>query len=366
MNSPLLAPYRGTALHLPNRAAMAPMTRARADDATGVPTPIMSEYYTLRAGAGLIVSEGIWPHPLGKGGPGVPGLTEPAQIEGWRRLTRAVHTAGGRIFAQLWHVGRVSHPDILGGEQPVAPSAVAVSDGQIFTARGPKDYVVPHELSAAEIAETVQSHAVAARNAIDAGFDGVEVNGAYGYLLAQFLSDNANLRADGYSDRVRFVIEVVEAVAAAIGAERTGLRISPGNALLGIVESEPAPRYHRLLGALDRMGLAYLHVVQSGKYAALEDLRPRWRGMLMAAFDGPEPGSREQAEGALRAGLADVYAFGRLFLANPDLPQRIASNAPLNPIRAVGMYGGGAEGYVDYPRLGDGAGHSRTGFAPAW
>ncbi|AXE78496.1 alkene reductase [Streptomyces atratus] len=365
MNSPLLTPYRSTALHLPNRTAMAPMTRARADDTTGVPTPIMTEYYTQRAAAGLIVSEGIWPHPLGKGGPGVPGLTESAHVEGWRRLTRAVHAAGGRIFAQLWHVGRVSHPDLLGGEQPVAPSAVAISHGQIFTATGPKDYVAPHELSAAETAETVRSHATAARNAIDAGFDGVEINGAYGYLIAQFLSDNANLRTDGYSDRVRFAIEVVEAVAATIGADRTGLRISPGNPLLDIVESDPAPRYHRLLDALDGMGLAYLHVVQSGKYAALEDLRPRWNGTVVATCDGLEPGGREQAERALRAGLADVYAFGRLFLANPDLPQRIASNAPLNPMRKTGMYGGGAEGYVDYPRLSDGAGRGRTGVSPA-
>ncbi|MDX3851121.1 alkene reductase [Streptomyces sp. AK02-01A] len=351
MNSPLLRPYRGPVLQLPNRTAMAPMTRARADDATGVPVPVMTEYYVQRAGAGLIVSEGIWPHRLGKGGPGVPGLTEPVHVEGWRRTTRAVHAAGGRVYAQLWHVGRVSHPDILGGERPVAPSAVGISHGQIFTASGLKDYVVPRELSAAEVAEAVESHASAARNAIDAGFDGVEVNGAYGYLIAQFLSDNANLRTDGYADRVRFAIEVVEAVAAAIGADRTGLRVSPAHPLLGIVESAPAARYHRLLEALDGMGLAYLHVVQSGKYAALEDLRPRWSDTLVATYDGPEPGSRERAERALSAGLADIYAFGRLFLANPDLPRRIAANAPLNPLRETGMYGGGAEGYVDYPSL---------------
>ncbi|GAA2118001.1 alkene reductase [Actinomadura alba] len=351
MDSPLLEPYRGPALQLPNRAAMAPMTRARADDATGVPTPIMTEYYAQRAAAGLIVSEGIWPHRLGKGGPGVPGLTEPAHVEGWRRTTRAVHASGGRIFAQLWHVGRVSHPDILGGEQPVAPSAAAISHGQIFTASGLKDYVVPHELSTAEVAEAVESHAAAARNAVDAGFDGVEINGAYGYLIAQFLSDSANLRTDGYSDHVRFAIEVVEAVAAAIGADRTGLRISPDNPLHDIVESAPGPRYHRLLGALDGMSLAYLHVVQSGTYAALEDLRPRWNGTLVATYDGPEPGSREQAETALRTGLADIYAFGRLFLANPDLPRRIAAGAPLNAMRETGMYGGDAEGYVDYPCL---------------
>ncbi|WP_078900301.1 alkene reductase [Streptomyces sp. SBT349] len=352
MNSPLLQPYRGAALQLPNRAAMAPMTRSRADDATGVPVPIMAEYYAQRASAGLIVSEGVWPHRLGKGGPGVPGLTDRAQVEGWRGVTRAVHAAGGRVFAQLWHVGRVCHPDILGGERPVAPSATAISHGRIHTASGPKDYAVPRAMSAAEVAEAVESHATAARHAIEAGFDGVEINGAYGYLVAQFLSDSANLRTDAYADHVRFAIEVVEAVAAAIGAERTGLRVSPGNAQLDIVESDPATRYRRLLGALNGMGLAYLHVVESGTYAALEDLRPRWQGTLVATYDGPEPGDRETAEKALRTGLADVYAFGRLFLANPDLPQRIAADAPLNVPRGSGLYGGGAEGYLDYPRLG--------------
>lgn len=351
MKSPLLEPYLGPALRLPNRAAMAPMTRARADDDTGVPTPIMTEYYTQRAGAGLIVSEGIWPHRLGKGGPGIPGLTEPAQVEGWRRTTRAVHAAGGRIFAQLWHVGRVCHPDLLDGEQPVAPSAVAISTGRIVTAAGPADHVRPRAMSATEIAEAVEAHAAAARNAVDAGFDGVEINGAYGYLVAQFLSDSANLRADGYADRARFAIEVVEAVGAAIGPDRTALRLSPGNRLHDIEESEPARRYHRLVDALDGAGLAYLHVVQSGEYAALADLRRRWSGTLVGSYDGPEPGGREQAERALRAGHADVYAFGRLFLANPDLPGRIAADAPLNAPRETGMYGGGAEGYVDYPAL---------------
>ncbi|GLW11059.1 alkene reductase [Microtetraspora sp. NBRC 13810] len=352
MNSPLLAPYHGPVLRLPNRAAMAPMTRARADDATGVPTPIMTEYYTQRAAAGLIVSEGIWPHRLGKGGPGVPGLTGPAHAEGWRQVTRAVHAAGGRIFAQLWHVGRVSHPDILGGERPVAPSAVAISQGSVFTASGPQDYVIPRELPAAEVAEIVEAHAAAARVAMDAGFDGIEISAAYGYLIAQFLSDSANLRTDGYADHVRFAIEVVEAVAAAVGADRTALRVSPGNPLHDIVESDPAARYHRLLDALDGMGLAYLHVVQSsGRYAALEGLRPRWSGTLMATFDGPEPGGLGRAEEAVRSGLADVYAFGRLFLANPDLPRRIATGSPLNPLRENGMYEGGTEGYLDYPRL---------------
>ncbi|WP_020550789.1 hypothetical protein [Embleya scabrispora] len=351
MRSPLLEPYHGPALRLPNRVAMAPMTRSRADDATGVPTAIMTEYYTQRAAAGLIVSEGIWPHRLGKGGPGVPGLTDPAQVEGRRRITRAVHAAGGRIFAQLWHVGRVCHPDLLGGAQPVAPSAVAVSHGSIHTAAGPRDYVRPRAMSAGEVVEAVEAHAAAARNAVDAGFDGVEVNGAYGYLLAQFLSDSANLRTDVHADRVRFAVEVVEAVAAAIGADRTALRISPDNRLHDIVESDPAGRYHRLVDALDGMGLAYLHVVQSGEYPAPADLRPRWRGTLVGSYDGPEPGGREQAERALRTGLADVYAFGRLFLANPDLPQRIAAGAALNAPRESGLYGGGAEGYVDYPSL---------------
>ncbi|MFE5331103.1 alkene reductase [Embleya sp. NPDC056575] len=351
MHSPLLDPYRGPNLHLPNRAAMAPMTRSRADDVTGVPTPIMAAYYAQRAAAGLIVSEGIWPHRLGKGGPGVPGLTESAQVAGWREVTRAVHAEGGRIFAQLWHVGRVSHPDLLDGARPVAPSAVAITSGAIHTAAGPKPHVRPRELSTAEVAASVEAHAEAARNAVDAGFDGVEISAAYGYLLAQFLADSANRRTDGYADHVRFPIEVVEAVAAAIGPERTALRISPDNTQLDIVEADPATRYRRLVGALDGMGLAYLHVVQSGAYPALADLRPRWGGTLMATYDGAEPGGHERAEHAVRTGLADVYAFGRLFLANPDLPRRLAAGAVFNRPLKTGHYGGGAEGYLDYPRL---------------
>ena len=352
MNSPLLAPYRSSTLHLPHRVAMAPMTRSRAEE-NGAPTPLMARYYAQRATAGLIVSEGIWPHHLGKGGPGVPGLTEPAHVAGWNQVTRAVHAAGGRIFAQLWHVGRVSHPDILDGEQPVAPSAVPITHGRIHTADGTREYTVPRALSRAEIADTVESHAAAARHAMAAGFDGVEINGAYGYLIGQFLSDGANLRTDGYADRTRFAIEVVEAVADAIGAHRTALRLSPDNPMHDLTESDPAPRYHRLLQALDGKGLAYLHLVRTrtGTYGALEDLRPRWSGTLMATLDGPEPGTPQQAEDMLRAGLADVYAFGRHFLANPDLPRRIATGSPLNAPRAHGRYGGGAEGYVDYPFL---------------
>ncbi|MFR9723224.1 alkene reductase [Streptomyces sp. MS19] len=354
MESPLLRPHRTPALHLPNRVAMAPMTRSRADDATGTPTPLMAEYYAQRASAGLVVTEGIWPHRLGKGGPSVPGLTGPEHVAGWRRVTGAVHAAGGRVFAQLWHVGRVSHPEILGGEQPVAPSAVPVPEGLIHTASGKREYVVPRALSAAEIAEIVTAHAAAARHAVEAGFDGVEISAAYGYLGSQFLSDSANLRTDAYADRVRFAVEVTEAVAAAIGPERTALRVSPGNGDLGAVESDPAARYRRLLGALDGLGLAYLHVVESGAYPALADLRPRWSGTLVATYDGgAEPGGVRRAEEAVRAGLADVYAFGRLFLANPDLPRRIAEGAPLNPQRGSGLYGGGAEGYTDFPRLGE-------------
>ncbi|WP_052852917.1 alkene reductase [Streptomyces avicenniae] len=353
MDSPLLQPYRGPALHLPNRVAMAPMTRSRADDATGVPVPLMGDYYAQRAAAGLIVSEGIWPHRLGKGGPGVPGLTGAEHAAGWRHVTRAVHAAGGRIFAQLWHVGRVSHPDLLDGELPVAPSAVAITGERIYTAGGERDYVVPRAMSASDISEAVTSHARAARLAVEAGFDGVEISASYGYLVSQFLSDSANLRTDAYADRVRFAVEVTEAVAAEIGAGRTAVRVSPGNRLLGIVESDPAPRYHRLLEALGGLGLAYLHVVQSGTYAALADLRPRWQGTLVATYDDQQPVTPERAEEAVRGGLADVYAFGRAFLANPDLPGRIAAGAALNAPRESGFYGGGAEGYLDYPRLGE-------------
>ncbi|MFB4316487.1 alkene reductase [Actinomadura sp. 21ATH] len=351
MTYDLLKPYKSDHLDLPNRIVMAPMTRGRADDATAVPNPLTRDYYAQRAGAGLIVSEGIFPTPLGKGGPGIPGLIDEDQVAGWRPITEAVHAAGGRIFAQLWHVGRMTHPVTLDGASPVAPSPVRITGEQIFTREGLLDHVTPRALTTAEAEETIAAFAAAARNAIRAGFDGVELHGANGYLIQQFLSDNTNRRTDRFGELPRFATEVVEAVTAAVGAGRVGLRISPGNPENEIAESDPATTYRTLVRTLAPLGLAYLHVIERGAYEALADLRPLWPGTLVANFNGPEPTTREAGEQVLNAGLADLFSFGRLFIANPDLPARFAAGAPLAPYAGHLVYGGGAEGYTDYPAL---------------
>ncbi|MFI6871169.1 alkene reductase [Nocardia sp. NPDC050406] len=355
-DSPLLRPYRRGVLDLPNRIAMAPMTRGRADDATGVPNPLTKDYYAQRASAGLIVTEGIYANILGKAGPGVPGLVDDAQVAGWREVTDAVHAAGGRIFAQLWHVGRMTHPLILpDGATPLAPSAERITGAQIFTDQGWVDHVTPRAMTTAEVEATVEDFAAEARNAIAAGFDGVEIHGANGYLIQQFLAENTNRRTDRYGGsraaRLRLAVDIVHAVAAEVGAERVGLRISPGNPENQIAEQDPQDTYRTLLKALDPLGLAYLHVLERGAYPALADLRPRWSGTLIANFNGPTPNTPEAAEKTLNSELADLFSFGRLFIANPDLPARVATAAPLAEYSRELVYGGGAQGYTDYPAL---------------
>ncbi|XRQ09497.1 alkene reductase [Actinomadura welshii] len=356
MASPLLLPYDGPHLTLPNRIAMAPMTRGRADDATGVPHPLTAEYYAQRAAAGLIVTEGIWPNVLGKGGPGIPGLATDAQVDGWRAVTDAVHAAGGTIFAQLWHVGRMTHPlNLPGGATPVAPSPVRIQDEPIYTNRGNVPHVTPRAMTTAEADATIADFAAEARNAVRAGFDGVEVHGANGYLIQQFLAENTNRRTDRFggsrTGRLRFALDAVEAVAAEIGPGRVGLRISPHNPENEIAERDPQGTYRALVDALDPLGLAYLHVIERGAYGALADLRPRWSGTLIGNFNGPDPTSQRAGEQVVAVGLADVFSFGRLFISNPDLPARFATGAPLNPHVPGLVYGGGAEGYTDYPAL---------------
>ena len=355
-SSPLLAPYTSDRLTLPNRIVMAPMTRGRADDATGVPHPLTATYYAQRASAGLIVSEGIYPEPLGKAGPGIPGLVTDAQVEGWRAVTEAVHAAGGRIYAQLWHVGRMTHPVTLpDGEPPVAPSAVRITSEPIYTRKGLLEHVTPRPMTTAEAEALPETFAAEARNAIRAGFDGVEVHGANGYLLQQFLAENTNRRTDRYGGsregRLRLVVEVVEAVAAAVGAERVGLRISPDNPENEIAEEDPQGTYRELVRTVAPLGLAYLHVIERGAYGALADLRPLWPGTLIGNFNGSEPTTRQAGEEVLRSGLADLFSFGRLFIGNPDLPARFAAGAPLNDYDEDLVYGGGSEGYTDYPTL---------------
>ncbi|MBZ4019253.1 alkene reductase [Streptomyces purpurogeneiscleroticus] len=341
-------------LTLANRLVMAPMTRNRAT-ADGVPTPSMVRYYTQRASAGLIITEATQPNVVGRGYPLTPGLHTAEQIAGWRTVTDSVHAAGGKIFAQLWHGGRIGHPVLLpDGLIPVGPSAVA-ADQQVFTQDGMKDCVVPRELSDDEVRETIADFAVAARNAIEAGFDGVEIHGANGYLIHQFLSPASNLRTDewGGSDeaRARFAIEVTKAVAAEIGAYRTGLRISPGNPFNGMSEPEPEATYTALVEAIAPLGLAYLHACDVRDAGLLARLRKRFGGtfVLNPAVDGRPAGPEELS--LVEEGEADLLAYGRLFLANPDLPARLAAGGPFNEPVRESFYGGDDSGYVDYPAL---------------
>ncbi|ANN15244.1 alkene reductase [Amycolatopsis orientalis] len=347
----LLEAFRGPAIQLPNRIAMAPMTRGRADDTTGVPHPLTAEYYAQRASAGLIVSEGVWVHRTGKSGPGIPGLVTEQQVEAWRAVTDAVHEKGGRIFAQLWHAGRVSHPGVM-GRTPVAPSAVRQA-GRIFVDDEWMDTVEPRALGEDEIGEVVQDFATSARQAVDAGFDGVELHGANGYLIQEFLARNTNLRQDRYGGsvaaRLRFPLEVVAAVADQIGAARVALRISPGNPENDIVEDDWKEVYSRLLAELRRYELAYLHVIDTPEAEALSHLRPLWPGTLIANLRSEEPTSREEGESLIESGLADVVAFGRLFIANPDLPARFALGAPLAAADHDVYYGARLDGYTDFP-----------------
>ncbi|MFJ7899056.1 alkene reductase [Streptomyces sp. NPDC096198] len=342
-------------MRLANRLVMAPMTRSRAFGVGAEPTELMAAYYAQRAGAGLIVTEGVQPSVVGQGYPDTPGLHSAGQVRAWRGVTDAVHREGGVIFAQLMHTGRIGHPSLLPeGVVPVAPSAVA-AQGRVFTHEGPKEYVTPRELGEAEIGRTVADFADAARNAVEAGFDGVEIHGANGYLLHQFLADNTNLRTDGWGGgvegRIRFAAEVVEAVAGAVGAHRVGLRISPGNRYNDIVEDRPAEVYTALLERITGLDLAYLHLMEGPDRELTSRLRTVWPGtFVLNPFTHPEVTGPE-ALGLVEDGSADMVAFGALFLANPDLPRRLAAGGPFNTPDPATFYGGDHRGYTDYPTL---------------
>ncbi|MFC9860888.1 MULTISPECIES: alkene reductase [unclassified Streptomyces] len=339
---------------LANRIVMAPMTRSRAG-AGGTATADTAEYYAQRASAGLIITEGIQPSVVGQGYSDTPGLHSAEQIASWRGVTDAVHARGGRIFAQLMHTGRIGHPVLLpDGLVPVGASPVR-AEGNAFTHEGPKEFVEPRELTGDEVRATVADFATAARNAVEAGFDGVEVHGANGYLIHQFLAPNTNLREDewGGSDeaRIRFAVAVVEAVAAEIGAERTGLRISPGNPYNGIDEPAPEAAYTALAAAIDPLGLAYLHVLEAVEIRELTlALRKRYTGTLIinVLSDGPTGPDHHTV---VDDGIADLISYGLLFLANPDLPARLRAGGPFNVPDPGTLYGGGAKGYTDYPAL---------------
>ncbi|MFG3254073.1 alkene reductase [Streptomyces sp. NPDC048172] len=351
--SALLIPYSSARLSLPNRIVLAPMSRHRAHE-DGTPLPVVADFYAQRAEAGLLITEGIWPHRRGQSGWRIPGLETEAHVAGWRAVTEAVHARGGRIFAQLMHGGRQGHPrSRVLGDVPAGPSPVP-TPGPLHVKDGKAEPPVPREMTVDDIRTAIDDHVAAARNAIRAGFDGVEIHGANSYLTHQFLADNTNLRTDAYGrDKTLFARELVTAVADAIGAERLGLRLSPGNPQFGMVEHDPAPRYRALLDALDPLGLAYLHLTDNDDYPALADLRPRWSGTLIANVgENHEPTTQEQGEGTLAAGHAELVSYGRAFLTHPDLPARIAANDPLaTPIDMAHLYTHGAEGYTDYPTM---------------
>ncbi|WP_369390020.1 alkene reductase [Streptomyces sp. CG1] len=340
---------------LTSRVVMAPMTRSRAHGPGAEPTELMATYYTQRAGAGLIVTEGIQPSPVGQGYPDTPGLHTTGQVQAWRTVTDAVHREGGVIFAQLMHTGRIGHPSLLPGSLvPVGPSAVAAK-GQVFTHEGPKDFVTPKELSETEIRQTVADFAAAARGAIEAGFDGVEIHGANGYLIHQFLAPGSNQRTDawggGTEGRIRFAVEVVTAVAEAIGNHRVGLRISPGNPYNDMSEDNLGEVYSALLGRLAGLELAYLHLVEGPDRGLTASLRKAWPGtFILNPFTYPDATGPDALK-LIEDGSTDMIAYGALFLANPDLPRRLAAGGPFNTPDPATFYGGDHRGYTDYPTL---------------
>ena len=345
-------PIRVGNFTLPHRLAMAPMTRSRAKP-DGTPGDLAAEYYAQRASLGLLITEGTQPSDDGQGYLTTPGIYTDAHVKGWRKVTSAVHDAGGRLFVQLMHAGRMSHPDNTPRHrQPVAPSAIA--SGQImFTPTGMQDAPVPRALSAAEIRETVNDFRHAARRAIEAGADGVEIHGANGYLIHQFFAPNANRRTDAYGgsieNRARFGIEVATAVANEIGAQRTGFRISPSVPIGGLVEgNEAGDLYRHLVTELDKVKLAYLHLMHTGDENLAHDIRARWSNPLLFLRSAR---TRDTLEDDLKSGLADMLPIGRWALANPDFVERFRKRAPLNEADPATFYGGGAKGYIDYPRL---------------
>lgn len=351
----LFTPVRIGRYTLPNRLIMAPMTRSRANDESGVPTDLVTTYYAQRASAGLIISEGTYPSMSGKGYVRMPGIVNDTQVAAWKHVTDAVHAKGGHIFMQLMHSGRISHPSMQPeGGLPIAPSAIK-PEGQSWTATGPQDYVKPHALSIAEIASVIEDYRMATRRALEAGFDGVELHCASGYLPEQFLSSGSNQRTDAYgnsiANRARFVLEVLNAMAKEAGSDRVGLKISPEMNFNSITDTNPQETYTYLVDQLSSINLAYLHVALFGPssidYHSL--LRPRFKGayLIGSGLD------QTKAETILNEGKADATVFGSAFLSNPDLPERFRQGAALNVPDKTTFYSPGAKGYTDYPTLND-------------
>ncbi len=354
----LFDPVKLGSFTLSNRIVMAPLTRSRATPGD-IPAEITATYYAQRASAGLIIAEATQISPQGKGYAYTPGIYNDAQIASWKKITDAVHAKGGHIFLQLWHVGRISHPDIQpGGALPVAPSAIQPA-GNAFTESGFKPFVTPRALELAELPGIVEQYRQAAKNAIAAGFDGVEIHAANGYLLDQFLRDKTNKRTDAYGgsieNRARLLLEVVAAITEAIPSERVGIRLSPISPANDSADSNPQALFSYVVEQLNRFNLVYMHLVEGATGGPrtveggfdLQILRRLFKGIYI----GNNGYDLALATEARQKNLADLIAFGRPFISNPDLVARLKTNAPLAPLDSATLYGGGAEGYIDYPAL---------------
>ena len=354
--SDLFSPVKLGSIAMSNRMVMAPLTRNRSS-MEGVPQDVNVSYYEQRASAGLIITEATPISPMGHGYPLLPGVYTDAQVAGWKKVTDAVHAKGGKIVIQLWHVGRISHPSLLNGATPVAPSAVKPA-GKAFTFKGLEDYVEPRALDASELPGIVADYVQASKNAIKAGFDGVEIHSANGYLLDQFLRDGSNKRTDIYGgsieNRARFLMEVTKALVGAVGADKVGLRLSPVNPFNDMHDSNPQAVFNYVTEQLNQFNLAYLHVVEGGIHGGgvadpfdFDAMRELCKSPYMANL------SYDKARGnaAIASGHADAVAYGVPFLANPDLVERFRQDAPLNEADSNSFYGGNEKGYTDYPTL---------------
>lgn len=357
----LFTPFDLAGCELRNRLVMAPLTRSRAAHDTDAPTALNAEYYGQRASdAGLIITEASQISPTAKGYAFTPGIYSKAQVEGWRLVTDAVHAKGGKIFIQLWHVGRISHPSLQpNGALPVAPSAIAPVKQRTYSEKGEFiDVGMPRALTLEEIPAIIEDYRLATRNAIAAGFDGVEIHAANGYLIQQFLSDKSNHRTDQYGgsieNRLRFALEVTEAVIAEIGHEKTGIRLSPVTTSNDAMDSNPTEVYFPLVSELNKLKLAYIHIIE-GATGGARDIKEFDFKSLRKQFDGAWMVNNgydfKLAEDAIESGYADLVAFGRPYIANPDLAKRFQQDAALNPLDSKTLYGGDAHGYTDYPFL---------------
>lgn len=356
----LFSSFKVGSVSLSNRIVMAPMTRSRAGSGN-VPTATMALYYKQRSSAGLIITEASQVTPEGQGYMNTPGIYSKEQVEGWKAITSAVHGQGGKIFLQLWHVGRISHSLFQPNRQlPVSASAIA-APGEHYTPEGMKPFETPRALETAEIAGVVARYADGAKNAIAAGFDGVEIHGANGYLIDQFLQSGTNHRSDQYGgsveNRARFLLEVTNAIVAAVGADKVGVRLSPNGTFNGMSDANPKETFSYAVSELEKIGIAYIHFREGTEADVRHGRKPvplsEFRPLFKRAFIVNDGYTKERAETVLQNGLAQLVAFGMPFIANPDLPQRLRNNAPLASANTGLLYGGNEKGYTDYPALGD-------------